>query len=423
MVDARALPFTHDWGTGGEDNRSLGARILGGCSAHNACVAVVGSRADYDEWGPGWTWPELEPYVARARAELRTGVANTDRPGPFHIAFLAAAQAAGLPRVEDLDDPAHPVGISPFPANVVDGARWNSAFAYLDPVRDRPNLTIAGGALVDRVLFRGARATGVVTADGTEVDGDLVVLAAGAYLTPAILLRSGVGPAPELARLGIRPAVELPVGAHLLDHCGTGIAWEASEQLNAELAAHEEHERMFEPHLLVKAASTTCLPGSWDIHLITFANRTAEPGRYELSAGAFHMKPRSVGRLRLASTDPNVLPLVERGFLSASDDAAVVVEALELGREIAAAEPLRGLLGDELRPGGVAVEEFVRSTVRSYFHPAGTCAMGSVVDRDGWVLGLDRLAVADASIMPTIPRANTNLTTAAIAEKLSETLL
>jgi choline dehydrogenase len=422
MVDARALPFTHDWGRGGEDDRSLGARILGGSSAHNACAVVRGTPADYDEWGPGWTSAELEPYLARARAALRTAPANTDRPAPFHAALLAAAQSAGMPVLADPDDPATPVGVAPFPANAVDGVRWNASFAYLDPARGRANLTVAGHSLVDRVILDGTRATGVTTADGDRVDADLVVLSAGAYLTPAILLRSGIGPEAELARHGVRRIAVLPVGERLLDHCGTGIAWSATDRLNAETARHEEAGPMFEPHVLVKAASPSCPPGSWDIHLLSFVQHEAGTVGYELSCGAFHMKPGSYGRVALQSTDPGALPLVERGFLSDPADLDVIVSAIELARRIAETEPLRSLLGEERRPGPVPVEEFVRSTVRSYFHPAGTCAIGAVVDRDGSVLGIDGLVVADASIMPTIPRANTNLTTAAIAERLAETL-
>src|SRR5581483_2192025 len=114
MLDARAMPFTHDWGSGGEDGRSLGARILGGSSAHNACAMLAGTPADYDEWGPGWGWETIAPYLARARAALRTQRANTDRPAPFHAAVVEAAQALGLPLLADADDPASPVGVAPF---------------------------------------------------------------------------------------------------------------------------------------------------------------------------------------------------------------------------------------------------------------------------------------------------------------------
>ena len=416
------MPFTHDWGSGGEDDRSLGARILGGSSAHNACAVLVGSPADYDSWGPGWTWSELQPHLARARSALRTAHANTDRPAPFHVAILEAGRSAGFQLLDDPNDPAQPVGVAPFPANAVDGIRWNAALAYLDPARDRANLTIVGGALVDRVTVDHGRATGVTTADGTSVEAGTVVLAAGAYFTPAILLRSGIGPEQELNALGIRLLVKLPVGERLLDHCGTGIAWEPTERLHAETAAHEEHGPLFEAHVVVKAASRRCTPDSWDIHLLPFTNRGPAAGRYEVSCGVFNVDMQSTGRLRLSSVDPSHLPLVERGFLTEPEDLPVIVEALELARRLAATSPLSELVGAELKPGAVDLAGYVRSTVRNYFHPAGTCPIGGVVDREGRVLGIDGLVVGDASIMPTLPRANTNLTTAAIGEKIAETL-
>jgi choline dehydrogenase len=419
ILDARSMPFTHDWGTGGEDGRSLGARVLGGSSAHNACALVQGSPADYDEWGPEWQYETFEPYLRRAAAALRGAPSNTERPSPFHRAALEAAQAAGLALLSDPNDPAQPVGIAPFPANVVDGTRWNTALAYLDPARDRVH--VVGDTLVDRLVLDGSRATGVQSADGRRFEADCVVLAAGAYFSPAILLRSGIGPEAELHRLGVEAAAVLPVGETLLDHCGTGIAWEPAQQLTAALAEHEREHGLFQAHLMAKVASSSCPPGSWDLHLLPWVS-PVEEGRYEVVMPVFHMKPASTGRLLVRSTDPAELPLVERGFLTRGEDLPPLVEAIELARRIAATEPLSDLLASELRPGPADPAQYVRETMRNYFHPAGTCPIGSVVDPFGRVLGVDGLVVADASIMPTIPRANTNLTTAAIAERIAETL-
>jgi len=161
ILDPRALAVTHDWGPGGEDQRSLGARILGGSSAHNACMIIVGSPADYDEWGPGWSVADLVPHLDRARAQLGTARANTDRPVSFHGAFVQAAHAVGLPLLDDPNDPARPVGVAPFPANVVDGLRWNASFAYLDPARSRPNPFMPRGAARSRAADPGRpRSTG-----------------------------------------------------------------------------------------------------------------------------------------------------------------------------------------------------------------------------------------------------------------------
>jgi choline dehydrogenase len=422
ILDARALATTHGWGPGGEDGRTLGGRLLGGSSAVNACMVIEGSPADYDEWGPGWSYADVLPHLRRAKAELRTAPANTGRPVSFHSAFVEAARANGFPLLSDPNDPDEPVGVAPFPANVVDGVRWNAALAYLDPARDRPNLTVAGDTLVDRVAFDGTRATGVVDADGRRIGAATVILAAGAYFSPAILLRSGIGPEDELRQLGIPVVSDLPTGLRLLDHCGTTVAWKPSARLQEEAEEHARGDGLFEPHAVLKAASSGCLSGNWDLHLLSWIYPAGAEGSYEAAAIVFHMKPLSAGRVSLRTGDPRDAPEVERGFLSNKDDLPPILEGIELARALAAADPLRELLAGEVRPAGVDPARYVRETIRNYFHPAGTCGIGMVVDAECRVYGTEGLVVADASIMPTIPRANTNLTTAGIAEKVADGL-
>ena len=421
LLDPRGLTFTHDWGTGGEDERSLGARVIGGCSTHNACMAVAGTPRDYDEWGDAWAWARFAPYVSRARAMLEVCPANTRDPAPMHMAFLEAAASLGLPFLDDADDPWRPTGAARIPVNVVDATRWNAAFAYLDRARGRGNLTILADTVVDRIVLDGARATGAITSSGEQIDADVVVLTAGAYLTPAILMRSGIGPESELARHRIPIVAALPVGEVLLDHHGTGISWESSVTLNQATADHVRRTGpLYAPHAVVKAASSACDAGSWDLHLVSWTNAANASDDYEASVGVFHMKPASAGRLRLRSPDPRDLPHVVRGFLDDASDLTTIVEGLELARALAEQEPLARLLGREVAPADERLDSYVRLTMRNYFHPAGTCGIGRVVDDSGRVLGVDRLFIADASIMPTIPRANTNLTTVAVAERLAE---
>jgi choline dehydrogenase len=400
IVDAGAIAETHNWGPGGEDERPLGGRILGGSSAVNACVVVRGTPDDYDEWGADWSYERLAPYLDRAEATLRTAPANTTQPAPFHNAFVEAARSVGA-------------DAAPFPANVVDGVRWNAAIAYLEPARGRPNLEIVSGALVDRVLLDGSRSTGVLCADGRRFRAETVILTAGAYFSPAILMRSGIGPEGEL---------RLPVGQRLLDHYGTSVTWEPTEQLHAETVAHVASHHLFAAHSVVKAASSACGPESWDIHVVPWLYAGETPGRFQVSAPLFHMKPLSHGRVSLRSSDPAEAPVVDRGYFSREEDAQTIVEAIELARTIATTAPVAELLGEELQPGRVELAEYVRATARNYFHPAGTCPLGEVVDANCCVLGTDGLLVADASIMPTIPRANTNLTTAAIGERVAALL-
>jgi choline dehydrogenase len=307
--------------------------------------------------------------------------------------------------------------------NIAEHTRWNTAFAYLDRARPRPNLTLLADTTVDRVALDGTRAIGAVTAAGERIDAEVVVVTAGAYFTPAILLRSGIGPESELARHRIPVVAPLPVGSVLLDHHGTGVNWQSTELLDQVTADHVLRTGpLYAPHALVKAASSACDATSWDLHLVSWTNAADGRDGYEASVGVFHMKPASAGRVRLRSRDPRDLPEVERGFLGDPSDLRTIVEGLELTRALAKEAPLARLLGPELAPAEESLEDYARRSMRNYFHPAGTCGIGRVVDSAGWVLGIERLVVADASIMPTIPRANTNLTTVAIAERLAEAI-
>jgi len=391
ILDARQLAFSHSWETDRDDRSQLRARILGGCSSHNACVVLAGAPEDYDEWGDGWRFRELEPYLARAREQLRTRPTPFEALTPWHRAWTEAAGENAI--VHDV--------------NVVDGVRWNASFAYLDEARERPNLTILGDVLVDRVLLEGDQAVGAVTSAG-ELRAATVVVAAGAYGSPGILLRSG-----------LTPERGLPVGEGLLDHVGVGVGWAATDGLAAAMAAFDGQVPMAQ--VTVKLRCGDCPPGLWD----AFAFPAIDPGEtgWEVSGAVFCMKPVSRGRVRLNGADPRTPLAVEHGFLADGRDVVVLTAALEQLRELAAQPAIAAFAAAEARPGpGVPAERHVRETARGFFHPTGTCAIGRVVDARGRVLGVDGLVVADASIMPTIPRANTNLSTAAVAERLAETI-
>jgi choline dehydrogenase len=382
MLDGRWLALdSHCWERDDDEDRSqLRARILGGCSSHNACVILRGDDEDYDEWGSGWTADEFRPYLDRAEQVFGTRTLGDDELSPWIRVF---AEEAGA------DTIVHPVNMTR------DGVRWNAAFAWLDSARDRDNLTILGDTLVDRVLFEGPRAVGVATSTG-ELRADTVVVAASAYGSPAILLRSGLRP---------------PVGENLSDHVGTGMGWEPTDELRADWDAWvAEHPLAF--------AGVTVRPHGTDLFMFP----AVDPG-YELSAAVFVMKPRSRGRVSLTSSDPRAPLAIEHGFLSDHADADALADGFERLRELGRSERVRRYAARESRPGEeVDAVTHVRATARGFFHPTGTCAIGAVVDERGRVLGYENLVVADASIMPTIPRANTNLTTAAVAEKLAETI-
>jgi choline dehydrogenase-like flavoprotein len=386
LLDARSLAFSHPWAQDREEDLSqLRARVIGGCSSHNACVPVRGEPADYDEWGPGWTHAELEPYLDRAERALRPYRFPDGQLSPWHRAFAEAGGERTLRHA----------------FNLAGTVRWNAAFAYLDPARERRNLAIRADTLVDRVLLDGDRTTGVRTSSG-DVYAELVVLAAGAYGTPGVLLRSGLGP---------------PVGEGLADHVGVGLGWEPTALLLEETARFAVDHPLFMAGVTLRGYSTRST-GLCDL----FVFSGLDPG-CEISAGVFVMKPRSRGSVRLRSAEPEAPLAIDHGFLREPEDAAILREGVEQVRELAETEPLSRRAARELRPGrGADLDAYVRSNARGFFHPTGTCAIGRVVDGHGRVLGIDGLAAGDASIMPTIPRANTNLTVAAVAERIAARL-
>jgi choline dehydrogenase-like flavoprotein len=211
-----------------------------------------------------------------------------------------------------------------------------------------------------------------------------------------------------LLRSGI---TELPVGENLSDHVGTGMGWEPTEQLRA------DWDRWTADHPLA-FAGVTIRAADGDLFMFP-----AVDAGYEISAAVFAMRPRSLGRVSLTAADPRAPLAIDHGFLSDEADVQVLVQGFEQLRELGRTEAVRRYAGRETRPGeSVSAESHVRATARGFFHPTGTCGIGRVVDGSGRVYGYENLVVADASIMPTIPRVNTNLTTAAIAEKLAETI-
>jgi choline dehydrogenase len=250
LTDARAIPTSHDWGysSGGQYGRRVlkfdRARVMGGCSSHNGCAAIWGSRLDYDHWAelgnPGWSTEDLLALFRAGSERLRVRIPPRHEITPYQLVWLEAAPRAGIPLVADLNNLDQNLGMAPSPANVADGIRWNAAFAYLDPVRDRNHLTIAGGVLADRLLIRGARVEAVrVIRNGQEatIKTGRVVLAAGTYGSPAILIRSGVGPELEVRALGVGPVLDVPgVGRNLHDHPMVGLVYAGTPELEAAMA-------------------------------------------------------------------------------------------------------------------------------------------------------------------------------------------
>lgn len=436
MLDAKSIPLSHDWGLTSAPPQRLDlprARIVGGCSSHNGCTISRGARADYDGWSaagnPGWEAKTVEPLLDWAHQRFRVRRYRTDELTVAQAAFVNAGVAAGLPFADDLDDLEAGPGIGPMPVNMVGGVRWNAAFAFLDPVRHRSNLTVAGRTRVSRILLSAGAVTGVEVSDpggmSVQIRARRVIIAAGAYHSPAILQRSGIGAGDDLRSLGIGVVADLPgVGRHLLDHACVELDFFGREGLARELA-----EMAWSPdeQTVGRARSSQCDDGPYDIHVFMVAGaNSGHPGLPPVSLYGGAMRAVSSGQVRIASPDPDARPVIDHRYGTDEDshDRTVLAEALELLYEMTRDSGLSDVLGERHRPDLDPLENIV-----SYCHPVGTCMMGpaadpaAVVDATGAVHGVSGLFVCDASIMPAITRGNINLPTAMIGARVAAGLL
>jgi choline dehydrogenase len=335
--------------------------------------------------------------------------------------FIDAAVAHGFKRVHDFNG-AEQNGADGYPLNVVDGVRQNAALAYLTAdVRRRPNLMIRGDVTVDRVLFDGTTATGVAAADGTTYRGREVILSGGAYGSPAILLRSGVGPAGELTAQGIRVLADLPVGQRLQDH---------PFFYNAYALAPGYLEMTPAVGALLWTASSEATADELDLHIT--ATHLLD-GSFSPTGGAIVLataivQPESRGTLRLASRNPDDAPLIDNRFLATDRDARRMLEAVRLGRAIARNPVFAPFTAGELIPGDAVTDDTLAQVIAAnmaiYGHPTSTAPMGgpgdpwAVTDSVGAVNGVDGLRVVDASIIPDVPSTAINLTVIMLAERI-----
>ncbi|HET7093830.1 MAG TPA: GMC family oxidoreductase N-terminal domain-containing protein [Thermomicrobiales bacterium] len=453
LLDASALGYTLDWryDSGltypGRVVKFERARVIGGCSAHNGCAAIWGSRVDYDGWAAlgldGWATDDLLPTFRAASDRLRVRHCRNDEVTPFHQRCLDAAAAIGLPLIDDLNDVDQDVGMAASPVNIVDGVRWNTAFAYLDPVRDRPHLAIVGDAPVDRLTVEGDRVTGVIARiDGAwrRIEAGRVVVCAGTYGSPAILLRSGVGEPAALRAIGIAPVHDLPgVGRNLHDHPAAALQFAGTPPLESEMRAFGARQWMPEEQTIAKIRSPRHPAGQpgFDLHLYPVGGPNPErDGGWRWTFPVACMTPRSRGSVTLVSADPLAAPAIDHRYLSDPEghDRSVLLDGIKIARDITAQWSLRDALGAETQPGPETQSDgdllrWIDATCEHYYHPVGTCAMGpagdanAVVDARGKLNGLDGGYVADCSIMPFVPRANTNIPGLVVGERIAGWLL
>lgn len=407
-------------------------RVLGGSTAINGGYFVRARPADFARWalagGEAWSFARALPVLAAMERDLDFGAApgHGDRgpmpvarpalTGPLAAAFRAAALELGFSEEPD-KNAAHPAGapgIGPVPSNIVGGRRINTALAYLQQARDRPNLRIVGNTQVHRVRLAGGRAIGVSTEAG-DIDAAEVVLCAGAVTTPHLLMLSGIGPADHLAAHGIPVVADLPVGEAFSDHPNVAVGWHPRTRV------HEDRERFAFPAALNFDSSGPAArfpDGDLEVLLMVkpigelFAGASGaapSPSAAEMQLLVALQQPRGRGRLSLRSADPLVAPRIDYRYLAQADDRA----RLRVGVRTAAAllssrafAPIfarfRSLNPHDLADDA-ALDGWIRSHLGTAIHLSGTAPMGSVVDGGGRVHGISGLRVADTSMLPTVP--------------------
>jgi choline dehydrogenase len=470
----------YDWGFQSEPEPHLGGRrlatprgkVIGGSSSINGMVYVRGHALDFDTWeemgASGWGYRHVLPYYKRLETSHggQTGWRGTD--GPLHVrrgtkwnplfhAFRDAGAQAGYGVTEDYNGERQE-GFGDMEMTVHKGRRWSAANAYLKPALKRGNLTLIKGALVRRILIEDKRATGVEFETGGEIREAAaareVVLAASSINSPKILLQSGIGPAEDLAGLGIDVVADRPgVGANLQDHlelylqqaCTKPITlykhWNLVSKalIGAQWLFFKQGlgaSNQFESCAFIRSKAGVKYPDI-QYHFLPFAVRydgqaAAEGHGFQAHVGP--MRSKSRGRVKLTSRDPKEKPSILFNYMSHEDDWEDFRTCIRLTREIFGQEAFADYRGKEIQPGEYvrsdeALNDFIREHVESAYHPCGTCRMGAaddamaVVDPECRVIGVDGLRVADSSIFPQITNGNLNAPSIMVGEKASDHIL
>ncbi|MEM9370517.1 MAG: choline dehydrogenase [Pseudomonadota bacterium] len=455
------------------NGRRLGTprgRVLGGSSSINAMVYIRGNAWDYDNWAEmgavGWSYKDVLPSFRRVENNVLGAGPYHGNEGPLHIshpesgnpafqAFVEAGVEMGFPLNPDFNG-ADQYGFGPYQLNTRNGRRWSAADAFLHPIASRPNLTVLANAQVIGLETEGTRVTGVrvKSSSGDQVlPAGHVILAAGAIGTPHLLLLSGIGPAAQSHALGLTVTVDLPgVGENLHDHLEVKVKCRMTKPLSLWSDAKFPNylwtgakyvltgrgtgrQQGLEAGAFLSLDSEAPAPDT-QLHFINalaFDGASAEDRGHGFAIDTTQTRPESRGRVSLASSDPTDPPQIDPNYLASEKDRTMMREGLKFLRELCRQPALAELCGEELRPGpsvqsDMELDEVVRATADSIYHPVGTARMGTddaaVVDPETMrVRGLEGLFVADASVMPQLVSGNTNAASIMIGTKGADLIL
>ena len=420
-------------------------KVLGGSSSINIMIYLRGNSHDYDHWqelgNPGWSYQDVLPYFKKSEHSSRgasefhgvdgeLSVTELISPAVVSQRFVDAAVALGYDHNPDPNG-MQQEGAGLYQLTIKDGKRHSTAAAFLVPILHRPNLTVTTGALVTRLLFEGTRTVGVeYLHDGTlhqvRVNSE-VILSAGAFDSPKLLMLSGIGDAQHLQAMGIPVVANLPgVGQNLQDHPIVPVAHEATQDLHAASTSSIAEANLF----LHTEGNLDAAP---DLQFL-FGPVVLVPPGYAHSGLGFTSfvcltHPQNIGSVSLRSLDPKYTPMLRMNYLQSQADVQKLVAGIKIMRQLFQTSAFDEFRGEEIAPGASvqsdeALEAYIRDTCSTVWHPVGTCKMGTdpmaVVDPELRVHGVEGLRVIDASIMPTITTGNTNAPTIMIGEKAAD---
>ncbi|MFT4299223.1 MAG: GMC family oxidoreductase N-terminal domain-containing protein [Aeromicrobium sp.] len=435
-------------------------KALGGCSSMNAMIYIRGNRADYDEWrdvygGEGWGYDDVLPYFTKSEGNRRLGGQYHGTDGPLWVedrrynhdlthAFVESAVAAGFTPTDDFNG-AEQEGAGLYQVTCRKGRRWSIADAFIRPAMDRPNLTVRTEAFVTKIEIDGGRATGVTyrrhgAVETVRAEAE-IVLSGGAVNSPQLLMLSGVGPGAQLREHSIEVKVDSPeVGRNLQDHPVAGVLLDTRD--TTDLAEHLSFGNLLKAQKFGRGplSSNVAESGAFftsgddqpapdlQLHVLPTAfwdNGLHEPAKRGMVVASTLVRVESAGHVSLRSADPSIHPEIDPGYYTDPSDLDRMIVGVRRALEIASSGPLSRYIAAPWVPGSwePTDDEIVAAVSRltqTIYHPVGTCALGKVVDAQLRVQGVEGLRVADASVMPRVPRGNTNAPAIMVGEKAAD---